>query len=179
MLLSMATTKHTRNQKEARNQSEPLCFLSEYCGQSGFAFLPLFCCCQFLELGPTADERPMPDEAVTFVDFEPDEAVLAESGETLFDVGDVGLIPAETTGVVFAVSIQYGFHDNHLFILIIPHVSSDKWRADAEKLWGIGAELGRLSLALTPPLRHAFAWGRGGREDGQTETRAPNATAEV
>lgn len=104
----------------------------------------------------------MPDEAVTFVDFEPDEAVLAESGETLFGVGDVGLIPAETTSVVFAVSVKYGFHDNHLFILIIPHVSSDKWRADAEKREEVGAELGRLSLALTPPLRHAFAWGRGG-----------------
>ena len=76
----------------------------------------------------------MPDESVTFVDFKPDEFVFADRGETLFNVGDVGLIPAETTGVVLSISVSYRFHDNHLFILIIPHVSSDKWRVDAEKL---------------------------------------------
>ena len=74
----------------------------------------------------------MPDESITFVNLKPDEFVLADRVEAILRVVNIGLIPTETTSVVLSISVNYGFHDNHLFIFIIPHVSSDKWRNDAE-----------------------------------------------
>ena len=74
----------------------------------------------------------MPDKSVAFVNLKPDEMILADRVEAILRVVNVGLIPTETTCVVLSISVNYGFHDNHLFIFIIPHVSSDKWRIDAE-----------------------------------------------